>query len=210
MPAVKKAYYQSMHELLNDLDSAQSPQKVCCSIVEDVTKATCSKGCSLMLFTSDKKALLHSASFGLSDWFVKKGPVMADESISQTLSGTPVAVLDAPSDARIGYRKQIQQEGIASILNVPVTLKENVIGVMRIYTSEQHQFTSDDISFASAAANFGAAALEEIGFYESIQKDYETFRNSMRQMRSELGNELNSEPDVEMAEDKGPMIPPGG
>jgi GAF domain-containing protein len=210
MQAVKGAYYQRMHKLLEDLDSAKSPKEICYSIVKNVTYATDSKGCSLMFLTPDSKALLHSEAYGLSDWFVRKGPVSADKSISETLEGKSVSIIDATSDSRVGYRKQLQQEGIASILNVPITLRENVVGVMRIYTSEKYQFSSDDISFASIAASFCAAALENLKFYESVQTDYERFRKSTRQMRSELDLELTSEPDVLPAEDKGPLIPPGG
>ena len=210
MQTIQKTYYRSIHQILEDLDSASSPQGVCNSIVEGITKATGLKGCSLMLITPDKKALFHSAAYGLSDWFVKKGPVIADKSITETLEGKSVAILDGSTDDRVWYRKQIKEEGIASILSTPVTLKGNIIGVVRVYSSEAHQFTTDDISFVNMAASFGAAALENAGYYDTLQKDYDTFSGSMRQMRSELDAEWGSEPDVELAVDKGPMIPVGG
>ena len=205
-----KVYYQSMRRLLENMDSACSPEHICSSIVEDVTHATRSKGCSLMLLTPDKKTLLHSAAYGLSDWFVKKGPVSADQSIAETLQGNPIAVMDAPSDERVGYRKQVAREGISSILNVPVKLNEEVIGVMRVYTADRRKFTEDDISFASMAASFGAAALENTGICDLVEHDFESYQRSMRQMRSELDYEWAAEPDVIPEEDKGPMIPPGG
>jgi hypothetical protein len=56
--------------------------------------------------------------------------------MSETLGGKAVAVLDAATDGRVQFNKQVEQEGIASILSVPVKLREEVIGVMRIYQED--------------------------------------------------------------------------
>jgi GAF domain-containing protein len=163
-----------------------------------------------MLLTPDRKVLLHTMAYGLSDWFVRKGPVSADKSTAETLEGKPVAVLDATTDDRVEYRKQIKQEGIASILSVPLKLREKVVGVMRVYTSEPRHFTGADISFASTAANFGAVALENARFYETLEKDCDTFRQETLQWRADLGYEWVSEGSVVPAEEQGPVCASGG
>jgi len=198
----EKSYYQSLNQLATILNSARSPDDILHSIVEGVAKAMGAKACSLMLLTPDEKVLLHTAAYGLSDWFVRKGPVSADKSMSETLKGKPVTVLDATTDDRVEYRKQVKQEGIASILSVPVKLREEVIGVTRVYTSEPRRFTDADISFAIGAANFGAIALESARFYETLQKDYDTLRQEIRQRRAEVGYEGMIEPDVIPAEEQ--------
>ena len=196
MKQSETTYYQSLYQLVTILNSARSPDDILHSIVEGVAKAMGAKACSLMLLTPDEKVLLHTAAYGLSDWFVRKGPVSADKSMSETLKGKPVTVLDATTDDRVEYRKQVKQEGIASILSVPVNLREEVVGVMRIYTSEPRRFTDADISFATAAADFGAIALESARFYETLQKDYDTLRQEIRQRRAEVGYESMTEPPV--------------
>ena len=206
----EKTYYQDLYQLATILNSARSPEDIVRSIVEGVAKAMGAKGCSLMLLTPDKKVLLRTASYGLSDWYVRKGPVSADKSMSETLKGKPVAVLDAATDDRVEYRKQVAQEGIASILSVPVNLREETVGVMRVYTSEPRRFTDADISFATAAANFGAIALESAHFYETLQTDYDTLRQEIRQRRAEVGYESMTEPPVVPPEEPGPVAPPGG
>jgi signal transduction protein with GAF and PtsI domain len=205
-----KTYCQNLYNLAATLNSARSPADVIHSIVENVTKAMSVKGCSLMLLTPDKKILLHTAAYGLSDWFVRKGPVVVDQSMTFTLEGNPLVVLDATSDERVQYQKQIREEGIASVLSVPVKLRDDVIGVMRVYTSQTYHFTEDDIAFASMAANFGAMALESARFYDALQKDYETFRQEMLQWRAELGDEWMMEPGVVPQKPRIVSIPPGG
>ena len=58
-------------------------------------------------------------------------------------------------------------------------LWKEIIGVIRVYTAEPRHFTNDDIYFVGAVANLGAIALENIRLYESVQKDYEEFRQDM-------------------------------
>jgi len=194
--AKSEKYYQNLYELAAILNSARSPDDILHSIVEGVAKAMSAKGCSLMLLTPDKEVLLHTAAYGLSDWFVRKGPVSADKSMSESLKGKPVIVLDATTDDQVEYQKQVKQEGIASILSVPVKLREEVIGVMRVYTSSPYRFTEAEISFATAAANFGAIALESAHFYETLQTDYDKLRQDIRRRRAEVGYEGMAEPPV--------------
>ncbi len=210
MDGIEKTYYQSLYQLAATLNSAHSPEDILRSIVEDVAKAMGTKGCSLFLLTPDKKVLLRINAHGLSNWYVRKGPVSVDKSMSETLTGKAVAVLDATTDDRVQFNKQVKQEGIASILSVPIKLREEVIGVMRIYSSEPRQFTDADIYFASAAANFGAIALESARFYQTLQKSYDDFREGLLHWHADLGYEWDAEESVMPAAEEGPLMPPGG
>jgi GAF domain-containing protein len=185
----KERYYHSLYEIAAAVNSAGAPESVLRSIVESVAKALDVKGCSLMLLTPDKKLLLHTAAHGLSDWYLRKGPVSADKSIAEALEGRPVSVVYAIEDDRIQYRKQAEQEGIASILSVPVLLREEVVGVMRVYTAQPREFTNADIYFVGAVANLGAIALENARLYDSVKKDYEELRLDLAEWRAALGYE---------------------
>jgi len=189
MEKAESKYYQSLYEVAAAVNSTRASEAILHYIVENVTKTVGAKGCSLMLLTPDRRLLLHTAAYGLSDWYVRKGPVSADKSISEALEGKPVAVLDATEDERIQYREQAKKEGIASILSVPMMLREEIIGVIRVYTAEPRHFTMDDIYFVGAVANLGAIALENVRLYESVQKDYEVFRRDMLDWRAALGDE---------------------
>jgi GAF domain-containing protein len=182
-------YYTSFYELAATLNSARAPDSILQSVVEGVAKAMEAKGCSLMLLSPDRKVLLHTVGYGLSDWYVRKGPVSADKSISEALDGKAVAIPDATKDDRIQYQEQAKKERISSILSVPMMLREETIGVIRVYTAEPYHFTMDDMYFVGAVANLGAIALENARLYEATQKDYETFRRDMVEWRAALGQE---------------------
>jgi GAF domain-containing protein len=100
-----------------------------------------------------------------------------------------VAVGNANEDVRIQYRQQAQQEGIASILCVPMLLKEGIIGVMRVYTRQPREFNDDDIYFACAAANLGAIAFENARSYEAVRKEHEETQRELLEWRASRGYE---------------------
>ncbi len=213
MEGIEKTYFHSLYQLVATLNSTRSAENIFHSIVEDVAKAMDAKGCSLLLLTPDRKELMRITAYGLSDWYARIGPALADKSMSESLEGEVVAVLDATTDERVQFRKQVAQEGIASILSVPVKLRETVIGVMRVYSSEQRQFTDTDASFASAAANFGAIALESAKFYQTLQKSYDDLREELLQRNSNLGYEWSAEGSIVAAPKEDvefPYAPPGG
>jgi GAF domain-containing protein len=209
MSKIKK-FYESLYQAASDLNSTRAPEAVLRSLVENVAKATEAKTCSLMLLTPDRKVLLHTVAYGLSDWYLRKGPIKADRSISEALEGKPVRVLNVVGDERVIYKEQAKKEGIASILSVPMMLRGEVIGVVRVYTSKPYHFSDDEIYFVEAVANPGAIAMENARLYDTVQKDYDAFRSDMLQWRAELGNEWLMEPPVLPTEEQSPVAPPGG
>ena len=203
-------YYQNLYDIAVVVNSAHDQEAILNGIAENVARAMGAKGCSLMLLTPDRKQLLHTAAYGLSDWYVRKGPVSADKSISEALESKPVAILSATEDERVQYREQAKKEGIASILSVPMTLRQEVIGMARVYTGEPCHFSMDDIYFVGAVANLGAIALENARLYDAVQRDYASFRQEMLEWRAALGTEWLAGEAVVPAEESRPVIPPGG
>jgi len=196
MGKTEKSYYENLYEAAAILNSARDPDEVLHFFVENISKALGARACSLMLLTPDSKSLVHTVAYGLSNWYMRKGPVSADISISEALKGRPVAVLNATDDARVQYREQAKKEGIASILSVPMMLRDKTIGVVRVYTTKPTQFTLEDIYFVGAIANLGAIALENARLYQSLQKDYDTFRREMLEWTAALGSEWMAEKSV--------------
>ncbi|MEW6143309.1 MAG: GAF domain-containing protein [Chloroflexota bacterium] len=210
MKTTQKAYYQALFDVTALLNSERIPRLILRSIVEKVAKATGAKACSLMLLTPDRNVLLHTVAYGLSDWYLRKGPVRTDKSIAGALEGKSVAVLNAGEDERVLYREQAKKEGIASILSVPMRLRGEVVGVVRVYTAKPYRFTRDDINFVETVANLSSIAMENLRLFDIVQKDYEVFRREMLEWRAALGDEWMIEQPVVPAGEQTSVIPPGG
>jgi len=98
-------------------------------------------------------------------WFIKErkrrsvcgvsgmlGKVGADKSIAETLNGQIVLILDTANGSRVQYPEEAIKEGIASVLSVPIAVKGQIIGVLRIYTAEQRNFSDDEYKLISGLA----------------------------------------------------------
>ncbi|MCJ7669599.1 MAG: GAF domain-containing sensor histidine kinase [Dehalococcoidia bacterium] len=167
--------YKVLYDIAQKLNSKLAPQEVLRTIVEGIRDAADAKGCSLMLLTPDRQQLIHSVACGLSDWYVRKGPVRVDEAIAQALDGKPVAVRDATTDPRIQYKDQAKKEGVVSMLSLPLARRGQVIGIVRIYTSETRQFSGKETDFFSVLANLGAVALERAELLEEEKRQFLRF-----------------------------------
>ncbi len=167
-----KQRYEILYDIAQKLNSNLAPKEVLDTIVEELCNASGAKGCSLLLLTPDKQQLIHTVAYGLSDWYVRKGPVKVDASMAESLfSKQVVTILDAATDPRVQFRKQAKMEGVVSILSLPLMLRGEVIGIVRIYTSKPRKFSASESAFFGALANLGAIALERAESHESLNKD---------------------------------------
>jgi GAF domain-containing protein len=146
-------------------------QEVLQQIVRKTCEITGSKGCTLMLLDEMGERLEVKSSYGLSDQYIRKGPLSAESSLSDTLKGKPIIIEDTARDPRVQYPHEAKREGIASIVSVPVFLKGRVIGALRLYTSVPCRFTEDDIDFLSAIAMQSGLAIEHLKEYEHVKVD---------------------------------------
>ena len=167
--------YKILYDIAQKLNSNLAPQEVLRTIVESIRDAADAKGCSLMLLTPDRQELIHSVACGLSDWYVRKGPVKVDAAIAQALEAKPVAILDATTDRRVQYKEQAKKEGVVSLLSLPLKRRGQVIGIVRVYTAEPRQFPDNEIDFFSALANLGAVALERAELLEEEKRQFLRF-----------------------------------
>ncbi len=171
-------YYHALYQVAKTINSTLSLQHVLDLIVESTAKALGAKACGLRLVNDTRERLEVGATYGLSREYVDKGPVEIKNSQIdvEALSNRVVRVRDAAYDARVQYPREAASEGIASMLVVPVTVRDFAIGVMRVYTAEPHEFTDDEVEFLRAVANLGGLAIENARVYETLQAQFESIR----------------------------------
>jgi signal transduction protein with GAF and PtsI domain len=165
-PSKSLEYFRLLHmigkALLSTLDSRQVINLIIHKIIETMNV----KACSIRLVNETTRELEMIASNGLSEDYLKKGPLHIDRSIRTALEGHPVFILDAATDKRIEYPAEKIKEGIASILSLPITARDRVIGVLRLYTGEPRQYSRQEVAFLSAVAEIAGIVIMNAKLYE--------------------------------------------
>lgn len=116
------------------------------------------KGSAVFFLNPDYKELEMLASFGLSPAYLTKGTISADKSFAQNLKGQLFFSADVTKDKSVQYPDKARQEGIASIVSVPIMFAGDVLGVLRVYNAKVWTPSEEDMdSFATLGLAMGTA-----------------------------------------------------
>ena len=168
--------YETLLKVTRAISHSRNPEEVVLMTAENIKTVLDVKGCSVFLINRKTNELEVAASYGLSDEYINKGPVSALRSIAQSLEDGPIAIYDVSDDPRIQYPDAAKKEGIASILSVPIVAAGKVSGALRIYTSEQWEFTLEDVNFVQAMAQILGMAMEMARQYKGLKDSIEILK----------------------------------
>ena len=179
MKPQEKGYFESFLEVVKAVNSTLDRQEVLDLLVSNATQVMNLKASAIRLLDEKQQALELEASHGLSEKYLNKGPVDADKSIADAMEGKTISVYNVTEDPRAQYPKEAEEEGIVSIISLPLRIKGRVIGVMRLYTPEPREFSEEEINSAEVLAETGAIAIENAKMYQRITKDYEAIMRDL-------------------------------
>lgn len=149
------------------------------TLTQDLVKDLQIKAASVRLLDEEKRTVELVANYGLSDKYLNKGPIKADKNIAEALRGKTISIKNVTQDPGIQYRKEKEDEGIASMLYVPIKAKDKVIGVLNVYSSRIREFTEDEILLVTALAYQGGLAINNACLYMTIQDDIKDLKENI-------------------------------
>ncbi|MDD5043963.1 MAG: GAF and ANTAR domain-containing protein [Candidatus Omnitrophica bacterium] len=148
-------------------------------IVSVTAQSLGSKVCSLLLLDEKKKELVIRATQSISEAYNKKPPLKLGEGIAGkvALDKEPIQIYDVRKEKEYKYKDIAKNEGLASLLCVPMLVKNRVIGVINLYTSKPHKFSRNEINTLTAIATQAAMVIENTELIvktKVIQEELET------------------------------------
>jgi GAF domain-containing protein len=172
---VNQDFFEALCEALERIVGSLDHDAVMKNIVESTVKAVGVKACSLRLLDRRRRRLILGCSTGLSEGYIRKGPVLIDESAldREALEGKTVYLDNAQTDPRFQYPEKAKQEGIYSVLVAPLTAEGVCVGVLRIYAGEVRRFDQEEMRFLEAMARLSGLALENARMHQTLRGDFE-------------------------------------
>ncbi|MFZ0931916.1 MAG: ATP-binding protein [Syntrophobacteraceae bacterium] len=194
-----ETFYKVFEEIVAVVHSSTNMREVLDIIVWKVSEILQAKGAILRILNVHKNELEIGASYGLSEQYLSKGPVLSSKMVMELYKKNRVSIIDDIwKDPRIQYPQEAWDEGITTIVDLPITLEEHVIGIIRIFFSENRKFSAEDLDFLVAIARQCAYALERARLFEEQQTRYEQLvvqterLSALGRMAAGIAHEINN------------------
>jgi GAF domain-containing protein len=136
-------------------------------------------GVSIRLLNKESGDMPIVASHGLSDDFLYKEKGSIQKSVEQTLEGATMVIEDLYEDPRVQNRTEAKKEGIRSALFVPIKSKDEIVGIMRLFSNVKQHFSEDTINLVNALAEQGGLAIQNASMLLMLQEDNRNLEQDM-------------------------------
>ena len=171
-------------DLASSINSTLDIKKVLHILTAEISEALGMKGVLIRLLNHKTGNLDLVASYGLSEAFQNKGPVSIKKSIALALKGETVIIEDVSADNRLQYKEEIMKEGVVSMLCVPIKAREEVIGVMSLFSATYRKYPEDVVVLVNALAHTGGLAIQNASMYLNLQEDKKSLEEDIWSYRS--------------------------
>jgi bifunctional protein TilS/HprT len=172
MARSRNSYYSALKQINRVTNSALSLKRICNSIAKSAAKAVQANGCRILSLNPQKGYLITVGAYGLSDIYLKKGPLDVRKSLPDILDGKVVFIANAAKDKRVQYPETAIDQRISSILGIPILDKGEAVGGIRIYTREPHQFSEADRSFLLSVADICAVVFQRAELHQLLEQGF--------------------------------------
>lgn len=177
-------YIKAFKHISENINSSLDIKHILTTLSCDTCEALELKGALIRLKDEDTDELKLVASCGLSDKFLDKGPVYTDKVFGKVLEGETLVIEDVTNNKMIQYPAEVKKEGALSILSVPVKTKNQVIGVMNLFSGVKTNFSRGATDMAQALAIQGGIAIQNASVYLKLNETKESLEQDIWGYRS--------------------------
>jgi signal transduction protein with GAF and PtsI domain len=159
----RKFYLRHFRAICHAISTYEDLDVLTNHLAEGTSRRFKAKGCCIMLLDERDNQLHTVSSYGLSDNYLYKGPIIMDQKYCALGKGEPILVKDMQSDPRVQYPEAAANEGIVSMLSIPIKCRETIIGIIRIYHGESRIIHDEDIETLCVMSEHLGLVIENNG-----------------------------------------------
>jgi signal transduction protein with GAF and PtsI domain len=169
---VRKFYLYEFKAISRAISTYEDLNVLFNHIAEGLCRTFNSKGCIIMLLDEGEKQLYQVSSYGISDEYLNKGPVLVNDINCDFIDDKPIIIEDMQEDKRVQYPKAALEENISAMLSVPIKCRKSIIGIIRLYNKESIMLHKDDIDSICILSYQLGIVIENNGlknFFEGVK-----------------------------------------
>jgi signal transduction histidine kinase len=194
-----QTFYRTFRDISKSVHSSTRVEEVLHLAVRKATEALKARGSILRILNLKTGELELNAAYGLSERYLSKGHVSSTKVIEEICQENRAIVIeDVQNDRRVQYPKEAKEEGIRMMVDLPLFVGQNVVGVLRIFFDERRAFSEEEVDFAVAIAEQCALAIDKARLIEKQQTQYDHLAiqadklSSLGRMAAGIAHEINN------------------
>jgi signal transduction histidine kinase len=177
---LKVHLFESLASVSRTINSTLNLDEALRAITREACDLMHARMCSLMMIDESREWLDLRASYGAGDGYIKKPRLSVAESLLGVVARRkkPLQVANVQTSGRYQNVEVARQEGLVSLLSVPLLFAGQSIGTLNVYTGRPYNFSNEEIKILSALAELSAIAIEKARLYERIVDVEEQLRQN--------------------------------
>jgi len=192
-------FYRILREISISVHSGNHVKDVLDMVVKNSAEALNAMGAIIRILNLETHQLELGAAYGLGQKYMSKGAVSQEKIIMDLYRQDKVIIIDdILHDPRVQFPKEAWEEGIRMMLDVPLSLGKDIIGILRFYFSEPKQLSEEELGFVVPIAQQGAFAIEKARLMEKQQSQYDQLAlqteklSALGRMAAGIAHEINN------------------
>jgi len=167
---LKARLFESLASVSRTINSTLNLDEALNAVTREACMLMQAKMCSLTMLDDTRTWLDLRASFGAGQGYLQKPRLSLQESLlgSVVRRKKPIFVENVQTSGRYQSIEVARQEGLVSLLSVPLLFAGEAIGALNVYTSRVQIYSNDEIRILSAFAELSAIAIEKARLYERV------------------------------------------
>jgi signal transduction histidine kinase len=176
-----------LHEFAQLATQARDWDELMQTVVDRTREALHVEVCSFYLLDHATDRLTLAATNGLDQEHVGKVSLALGEGVTGAAASArrPIEVPDVRLDPRFMYLRGFDLAGLTSMLSVPLTWNDLVVGVLNVQTVETRRFTPREITLLGTIAALLAGIVEKGHLQREQERQLETLQQ-LDEARAEL------------------------
>jgi two-component system, NtrC family, sensor kinase len=194
-----ETFYHTFRDISKSVHSSTRVEEVLHLAVRKTAEALNARGSILRVLNLKTGELELSAAYGLSARYLSKGHVSSTKVIQEFCEeNRAIIIKDLETDPRVQYPKEAKEEGIRMMVDLPLYMGQNVVGILRIFFENKREFSKEELDFAVAIAEQCALAIDKARLIEKQQIQYDNLAiqtdklSSLGRMAAGIAHEINN------------------
>lgn len=166
----KARLFEALTNVSRTINSALSLDDALNAITREACELMRAKMCSLMLLDESNEWLDLRAHFGAGSLYQDKPRLSVSESFVGVVvrRRKPLQLENVASSAQYQHVETARQEGLISLLSVPLLFSGRAIGVLNVYTGHGYVFSDEEVRILSIFSELSAIAIQKARLYERV------------------------------------------